>query len=323
MKTAANAVSDMPVLSSHGRYVVFPSRATNLVTGGTDTNGTWDLFVFDHTAGTTALVSRTSASPTAAGNAVSGQPLLSGDGAYVAFASLATDLVAGGNPVDSVFLYDRAEATNTRVAGRPSLLPLGSFVGSSGFGSASADGRYVAFTSDAPRVLPGISDANGARDLFLLDRLTGTTSLVSHTSGSPATTANAASGAQVVLSADGSTLAFASMATDLVAGQVDSNHAQDVFLYDRRTGTTTLVSQAAGSPGVTANAESLPCSIAGDLAETITRPVGATVTYTVNATIDPGATGSLADTVQIAAPAGISDLEPTNDSATDIDSLGP
>src|SRR5258706_3361463 len=100
-----------PSVSADGRYVVFFSRATNLVAG--DTNGCEDVFVRDRSNGTIERVSVDSGG--AQGNDASVDPLISPDGRYVAFESSATNLVAGAtNAAADVFLRDRLAGTTER-----------------------------------------------------------------------------------------------------------------------------------------------------------------------------------------------------------------
>jgi Tol biopolymer transport system component len=97
--------------------------------------------------------------------------------------------------------------------------------------AVSSDGNVVAFMSDASNLVPG--DSNGKTDIFVFDRIAGTIERVSvDSSGAEA---DGASG-QPALSSDGRIVAFASFATNLVAG--DTNHTSDVFLHDRAAGTT-------------------------------------------------------------------------------------
>src|SRR5205809_5350390 len=200
-----------------------------------------DVFVHDRRAGTTERVSV--ASDGAEGNGSSGllsfafPPALSADGRFVAFVSFATNLVAGDtNGATDVFVHDRQTDTTERV----SVASGGTQSNDASLGSAlSADGRFVAFQSDATNLVAG--DTNGATDVFVYDRQTGMTERVSVASGG--TQANNAS-SYPVLSADGRFVAFDSAATDLVAG--DTNGASDVFVHDRQTGTTERVSVASG-----------------------------------------------------------------------------
>src|SRR5438309_6076589 len=127
--------------------------------------------------------------------------------------------------------------------------------------AVSADGRFVAFSSLSDNLVPG--DTNGAADIFVRDRLTGTTERVS-TSSSGAQ-ANGSSGllngmGGPSISADGRYVAFDSETSNLVKG--DTNGAIDVFVHDRLTGTTERVSVA--SDGTQGNGSSTDASISAD-----------------------------------------------------------
>jgi Tol biopolymer transport system component len=229
-----------PQVSANGRYVAFLSAASTLVPG--DTNGTADVFVRDRWAGTVRRVSVPDSGAQSEGGAHSGLRI-SADGRYVAFLSYAADLVPGDtNDTSDVFVHDRKEGRTTRVSVSGTG---GQSDGFSAFSLAlSADGRYVLFDSEATNLVPG--DTNNFSDVFLHDRRTGRTSRVSlssaggqgnHRSESPA------------ISADGRYVAFASFAGNLVPG--DTNDFSDVFLHDRRTGRTALISRTpAGTPGL-------------------------------------------------------------------------
>ena len=131
-------------VSSDGRFVVFPSAATNLVGG--DTNGSHDVFVRDRQSGTTERVSVDSGANEA--NAGNFDPYISADGRYVSFVSSATNLVAGDtNGVDDAFVHDRQTGVTERVSvdsggneANGQTLPIAPI---------SADGRYVTFVSSA------------------------------------------------------------------------------------------------------------------------------------------------------------------------------
>ena len=101
----------------------------------------------------------------------------------------------------------------------------------------SADGRYVVFASEASNLVPG--DSNGHSDVFLRDRVAGTTTLVSvHSDGTQGDGDPGREGLDV--SADGRYVIFGSTASNLVDG--DSNNVSDVFLRDLVLGETTRVS---------------------------------------------------------------------------------
>ncbi len=232
--TEANAPSAAPALAAGGGFVAFDSQATNLV--AVDGNlGIRDVFVRDLATGQVSIASLTDGE--AGANGASSAGALSGDGRYVAFVSLAGNLVAGDtNGSQDVFLRDRVGLTTTLVSVATSGGP-----GSAGsYGPAiSADGRYVAFWSYAPNLVAG--DTNGCGDVFVRDRQSGTTELVSI---STAGLQGDESSYDPDISADGRYVAFRSEATNLVAG--DTNTLQDLFVHDRVTHETTRVSVASG-----------------------------------------------------------------------------
>lgn len=160
----ANGSSYGSAISTNGRYVVFASNATNLVPG--DTNGSQDIFLRDRKAGTTSRVTLGSGGRQANGGSFAG--MVSADGRLVAFSSDATNLVAHDtNLAPDVFLRDRKLGTTVRVnvgAGGVEAAPE-----SFSFGTdLAADGRYVAFQSDASNFAAG--DDNGTTDVFVRDR---------------------------------------------------------------------------------------------------------------------------------------------------------
>jgi hypothetical protein len=123
--------------------------------------------------------------------------------------------------------------------------------------SISAQGRYVAFHSFASNLVAG--DTNNALDVFVHDRTTGTTELVSVDSAGNQD-ANAY-GQQPSISADGRYVTFlASGDSNLVPN--DTNEAWDIFVHDRTTGTTELVS--VNSSGELANGNSFSASVSAD-----------------------------------------------------------
>ncbi|HEV7687571.1 MAG TPA: hypothetical protein VGQ80_13425, partial [Acidimicrobiia bacterium] len=230
---AADGDSTSPALSGDGSVVAFDSFADNLVSG--DGNGASDVFVHDRASGLTSRVSV--ASGGAQGNAGSFSPSISADGRFVAFASDATALVAGDrNRAGDVFVHDRKTGQTTLVSTGPN--------GRSGNGASfspalSADGRFVAFVSEATDLVRG--DTNGDADVFVHDRTTGRTTRVSVASGGGQSTGGAF---RPSISADGRYVAFMTDAANLVSS--DDNRASDVFVHDRETGRTVLVSAPPG-----------------------------------------------------------------------------
>lgn len=177
------------------------------------------------------------------GNSISFLPSISADSRFVVFASFANNLVAGDtNGRMDIFVHDRQTGVTERVnvdsAGNQAL----DF--DSDRPSISADGRFVAFDSHAGNLVANDTNPNGQNDIFVHDRLTGITELVSVDSA----------GNQgfnfsffASISADGRFVAFDS-ASQLAVG--DTNGAVDVFVHDRLTGETELVSvDSAGTQG--------------------------------------------------------------------------
>lgn len=250
-KAQANGVSGIfgISISADGRFVAFESRANNLVPGDTNLNS--DVFVRDRSDGTTERVSVGVGG--VQGNSESSYPSISADGSCVAFMSRATNLVPGdNNGVYDVYLRDRLNGTTERISVGIGGADANS---ESSYTSISADARYVAFASGATNLVPG--DTNGFIDIFVRDRLSGTTERVSITTLGAQPNFDSRPPA---ISADGRCVAFQSRATNIVPG--DTNATADVFLRDRQSGTTELVSVTAG--GVPGNFSSGLPHISGD-----------------------------------------------------------
>ena len=227
----ANSWCYQPSVSDDGRYVVYYTSASNLVPG--DTTLTLDVIVRDRWTRTNELVSVSTAGT--GGNQESGvwfHPM-SPDGRFIAFDSNASDLISGDtNGFSDVFLRDRQSGTTERVSVSSAEVQGN---GDSYLGTPSADGRYVVFSSSASNLVPG--DTNGKMDIFVRDRLSGTTERVSTSSLG---TEGDGDSQTADISLDGRYVAFYSFASNLVAG--DSNGTADIFVKDRQTGLTQLVS---------------------------------------------------------------------------------
>jgi len=161
-------------------------------------------------------------------------PALSADGRYVAYAAH-TDTASPG-VLDGVWRWDTVSGTRTLVS-----VGIGVALAddTSGEPAISADGRYVAFSSDATNLVA--NDTNDATDIFVRDVVAGTTQRVSVTS----------SGAQVgdnsytpSISDDGRYVGFISDSDDL--SSLDNNLSSDAYAYDRSTKTVKLASIAGG-----------------------------------------------------------------------------
>ncbi|MEZ4593713.1 MAG: hypothetical protein R3D55_21600, partial [Chloroflexota bacterium] len=219
--TPGNENSDYPGISADGRYVAFHSTANNYVPN--DTTNSSDIFVHDRVTDETTIVSISSSGEY--GNFQSMYPSVSADGRYVAFESLATNLVPNQttNPFLDVYVHDR-NTGNTAIASVTSDGTSGN--SDSNRPKISPDGRYVAFGSNASNLVS--DDTNGEPDAFVYDRITEETIILSRTNDGAE--ANSGSGT-VCLSNEGRYAAFISDASNLVPD--DDNGRIDVFVYDR------------------------------------------------------------------------------------------
>lgn len=328
----ANAEARQPAISADGRYLVYSTAASNIGPG--DANGLSDVYVHDRYTGASDLVSQSSGGQI--GNGDSSQPSISPDGGYVAFASLATNFAPESNPVVNgaevnardVFLRDLRNSTTTRVTrgggslsgiggsfdpsvsqdaayvafasldrqvagpgdcndvhdvmvweratGAVRMVPVGTTQSTCGTGesaypglgqanrasqspSISADGRFIAYSSDGYNIdatrpdshkydlpqPPLSTDPVLGTNIFVWDRTTGMSSRIDNAAGGAEPNGDA--GFVPAISRDGNHVAYMSSASDLVAGDV--NGVRDTFRFNRTTGATQRVSQQAGANG--------------------------------------------------------------------------
>ena len=218
-------------VSGSGRYVAFVSRASGLV--HPDTNGAADVFVRDRAKATTRMVSVSSAG--SQGNRRSIEPSISADGRHVAFVSRSSSLVPDDtNGVTDIFVRDLRSGTTTRASVGPDGQQAN---GPSVWPDLSEDGRYVAFTSSATNLGP--ADSGPTEDIYVRDLRTGRVTMASVGTGEvPGNNSSYSSR----ISADGRYVTFDSLATNL--GGHTARDTWNVFLRDRRRGTTRLVSAA-------------------------------------------------------------------------------
>ena len=239
-------------ISANGRYVAFVSNADNFTAGDT---GGQDVFVHDRLTGTTDLVDVT----TAGGRPRFGawQPAISGNGRFVAFVSASADMAVPASGRINVYLRDLGAGVTRRV----SITGSGALAsGSSDQPALSADGRYVAFSSNAPNLAQG--DTNRKWDVFVRDRARRSVRRVSVSSSGAQGDRDSA---RPSISGNGLVVAFQSKATTLVPG--DTNGAWDAFVRDRSRGATHRVSLA--TSGAEANRDSTRPSISGNGLEVV------------------------------------------------------
>lgn len=235
--SSAGAQADTGVIwghsiSSDGRYIAFDSQSTNLVAD--DTNGVSDVFVHDRATKETTRVSVSSSGVQADGH--SEPPMISADGRFVAYSSAASNLVAGDATYFSdVFVFDRLTGTTEMV----SLSSAGTQLPQGGSRpSISGDGRYIAFEGRLSTTEPS--------GILVRDRVLGMTfqAVVSQMGARPDGGSRCPA-----ISADGSTVAFVSEASNLVPG--DTNGIADLFIRDLSRQTTERINVS--SDGAQAN----------------------------------------------------------------------
>lgn len=232
---STNAVSDSPTIDPTGRFVAFLSRATNLVAN--TLVGDYHLYLRDTQTGTTTLID---ADTNGVGSGVSSAtaPRLSADATLVAFESPDAGLVPDDRNRDyDVFIRNLTANSSELISAHDPALSSTTPNGPNAISanSVSADGRLVAFTSEADNLVPNFT--NGFRNVFVRDLISGTTILASvATNGGPADGICS----EPAISGNGRYVVFTSGADNLVPG--DTNRASDVFVRDLQLGTTTLVS---------------------------------------------------------------------------------
>ena len=251
-------------ISDDGRYVTYGSDASNIVAN--DTNGLRDIFLYDTVTKTTTMITKGyDGTPS---NGKSYNPVISGNGQYITYSSLASNLVAGDtNGKQDVFLYNILTGITSLV----SVADNGTQGnGASSSPSISDDGTYITYQSTANNLVT--NDKNGNTDIFLYNAETKTTKLISvRTVGlsEPVQTDGNSGSAQI--SGNGQYIVFTSYADDLISK--DLNEVQDVFLYNVSTGAIIRVNVA--DNGTEANAAGYNPSINYD---------GTYITFTSTAT---------------------------------------
>ena len=249
----ANGWSSPSAISSNGRYVVFESLASDLVSN--DTNNNSDVFLHDSDTGITERISINSGGDQGNGYSSDGRGI-SADGRYVVFSSSASNLVPGDtNAQADVFVRDLVTDTTERVnvdsngnqanngAGHPSI---------------SDDGRYVVFGSSSTNLVLG--DTNNFYDIFLHDRSMGITELISINSNGNQANSSSTS-VWTSISGDGRYVVFDSSATNL-APNLRIDNQRSTFIRDRLNQTTELV--GINSDGIEANTETYSTDISAD-----------------------------------------------------------
>jgi len=244
----ANGTSFVSDISKDGRYVLFASYASNLVTG--DTNGVYDVFIRDRQTMTTIRVSVDSNGNE--GDKASFLGAISSDGNYIAFESDATNLVSKDtNGASDVFVRDRQTNQTIRVSVSSGGAQANN---SSTYPDISADGRMVVFYSGATNLVNG--DTNTVPDIFLHDTVRGSTIRVSVSSKGAQ-----ANGSSVTpsISGDSRYITFSTQATNLGPSRPGM---YQIYIHDLLSSTTSIIS--ANIRGEPANEPSTLARISND-----------------------------------------------------------
>ena len=238
--TQANDSSYAPSISADGHFIAFHSYASNLVSD--DLNMEADVFVYNQDTGETRRISV--ASDGTEGNSDSVNPSISADGRFIAFSSYASNLVDDDtNGVNDIFIHDQQTGETIRIS-KSSDGTQGN--NTSDYPSISADGRFVAFESQASNLVP--NDTNGVKDVFVHDQQTGET--IRSSVASDGLQGDRESDSPSI-SADGRYVAFSSNADNFVPGGVITNN---IFVHDKQTGETVDISMT--SDGIQGNRSS-------------------------------------------------------------------
>jgi Tol biopolymer transport system component len=194
-----------PDISSNGRYVVFTSESTNLVTPATSGR---ELFSKDMLTGEVKLASSNAAGLESDNN--NGYPSYSSDGRYVSFASVATNLVTPATTGQQVFRKDLLGGEVVLVSANAAGTQGTGMGGSATYPSTSADGRYVAFDSSFTNL---VTPATSGTQIFRKDLVTGEVVLGSTNAAGTQGNGNSQYSS---LTPDGRYVAFYSFSTNLV-----------------------------------------------------------------------------------------------------------
>lgn len=228
-------------LSADGQWAVFVSDGNGLVTN--DNNGlNLDVFLRNLQTGATTLVSR--GTNGASGSADSYAAMISSDGRYVVFESSADNLASDLNEATDVFIYDRE-------TGAVSSVSQANELGQGGEATLTAitpDARFILFESTGEDLAE--NDENDGPDLFLMDRSSGSVTLITKsvaggTGGFAASSFPSLGSVSGSVSDDGRYVAHLSVATNLVPSlPANLMNFYQVYLWDREAGTNRLITAA-------------------------------------------------------------------------------
>ena len=246
------------LLSNDGRFIVLNSNASNLSPqfSGSGANS----FFYDTVSNSATLISHTANTLNILTHGAAGVGSLTegaGGGSALAISADSSTVVFGGLGNGNLFLYDVATATSryaTYSAGDDLVIANGTVR----FVALSDDGDHMLYRSSATNLVSGFVDPRNQERLFIYDRQTDTSRLVTHAAGNSSAAINAGDGSAAI-SSDGRFVLFETGASNVVDGFVDGNpNFSDHYLYDVATGTSRLISHAAGSTTISGNGGDQP-----------------------------------------------------------------
>ena len=206
--TAGDGASSAPSISGDGSLVAFVSQSANFVA----TVGGTQIYVHNRQTNQIELISRDSNATTLnEGGGVSSAPAISADGRFVAFVSQSTNLVAGVIVAPQIYLRDRQTGQTTLVSQNSSGVTSNGLINSSP--AVSENGQFIAFVSNATNLASTIT---GKKQIYIRDRVFGTTSLISKDNNLIPAEGDGDSSTPSI-STDGCFVAFASASTNLGA----------------------------------------------------------------------------------------------------------
>lgn len=260
--TTSNAFSGRPSMSADGQRVVYESLADDVIVGGSDGNGQFDVFFWEASTGTVTLVSESMAGGGVTANGASSRTKISSDGSTVVFVSSATDLVAATDPIvsDDIFRWvvsSGAVELVSHIAGDAGT------VGNSNSSRAviSADGQTVVFSSRATDLVTATDPASND-DIFRWSAATGASELLSTPDGGA--TASLGNCFDPRIDSDASHVVFDCSSTDLVPGTDNNGSGRDVFLWQQMDGMVQVVSRQDSDPNSTGSSRSLQGQLSAD-----------------------------------------------------------
>ena len=262
-----------PMISENGKFVVFASPSHQQFAEDAPIN---QIILLDSELESIRLITQAGDGEPANGWSGYSPPVITDDGRFVAFDSIAMNLstIDSEDTID-IFLYDGKNETIQLISQNNDGMPAN---GDSKSPAISADGRYIVFTSTADNLVEGVH--NQESNVFLRDTVNEETIMISKgLSGQPANGASY----NPDISNDGNLIVFQSEASNLVSH--DPNNAQDIFIFDVESNTMLLVSRTID--GKPANNQSVSPAISGDGTTVVYQSLASNVvSYDTNETWD-------------------------------------